>query len=216
MRKMRNYGLFMALVLTAFFTSCQKEISFETPPDPNNGNGGNGGGGGGNQTLEGNYKLVYQEVYEKASIEDNSTGIEVKYILEGIYTLKNIIDGTCKFTSNQFISTYGYTIDTTINAKLYMDGVLISNTDEPIQASVPVTTNTLTYVRNNADSLTFDAPPNVPNIPGSSGPPPIGPLGARISWSGDTLILKTKLDFSTTTTGPLDVKTVTTMKFKKV
>jgi hypothetical protein len=130
--------------------------------------------------------------------------------------LKNIVGGLVKINNTQFISNYGYDLDTTINAKTYIDGVLFDEQDLPIVVSVPPASNSLTYVRNNSDSLTFDAPLDVPTLPGGSAPPPIGPMGARISWSGNTLTLKTKIDFTTTTTGLLKVQTSTTMKLKKI
>jgi hypothetical protein len=216
MKKMKNAGLLLLVAVITVLSSCQKEASFEEgDPDPGNGGGG-GGGGNNNASIVGNYKLVYESVYEKAVLEDNTGGFNTKLIIEGLYTLKNITGGDVQFTNTQFISNFGYTIDTTINSKMYIDGVLLSDQDLPIFTTAPPTTTTMGYVRNNADSLTMDAPPSVPNIPGGGPAPAIGPMGMRISWSGDTLILKSKLQFTAVTTGPVAVTANTVMKLKKI
>src|SRR5262249_43469890 len=102
MRKIRNSGFLLLVAVITVLSSCQKEVGFEDGgPDPNNGGGNGGGGGGGNNTsIVGKYKLVYESVYEHAVLEDNSSGINIKMVLDGMYTLKNITGGDVELTSN--------------------------------------------------------------------------------------------------------------------
>ncbi len=103
--------------------------------------------------------------------------------------------GTVKITSSQFISTnVGYSIDTTMNSKIYLNGLLIDDIDLPFAATVPPTSATSTYVRNSADSITVTG--SFGSSPNPSGNNPTGPVGAKLSWSGDTLIMKTAASYT--------------------
>jgi hypothetical protein len=70
---MRNTRAILLLIATvAILTSCQKEVGFQDDI--------NSGGGGNNKSIVGDYMLIYEEVYEKASLEDNTGGINTNWL----------------------------------------------------------------------------------------------------------------------------------------
>ncbi len=174
------------------FTSCQKEINYAT----GNGTGGTGGTGGSGNTnkIVGDYDFVGMVAHTQSTVTVNAMGQELKSITVSDYVTKSNI-GTVKITSNQFITTgLGYSIDTIMNVKTYIDNVLFDDSDFPFVASVPATSSTSPYVRNSTDSITVTGAIGV--SPDPSGNTPTGPVGVKLSWSGDTLLLKVNTSFT--------------------
>ena len=185
----------------SFFVSCQKETSFETGNgngSGGNGGGGNGGGIGNTSNIVGDYDFVGLEAHTKSTVTISAAGSEMKTITVSDY-LTESNTGTVKITSNQFISTnLGYSIDTTMNAKTYIDNVLFDDSDFPFALTSPPTSSTSTYVRVSADSITVTGA--IGTSPDPSGSTPTGPVGVKLSWSGDTLLMKINTSFTQTIT----------------
>jgi hypothetical protein len=187
----KTISLFFCTVIV--FTSCQKEIDIEL--DDQNGNG-TGGGGTSTNNIIGDYDFVGMHATTLSTVTVTIAGEENKTITTSDYYGKNC-SGTTKITSSQMIGTsIGYSIDTTMNGKTYINGALISDIDLPFQVTVPPTSSTSTYVRNGADTLTVTG--TFGSAPNPSGNTPSGPTGVRYSWSGDTLILKMAMAFTQT------------------
>jgi hypothetical protein len=177
------------LSLIIAFTSCQKEIDYATGSGP----GGTGGTGNTNNIV-GDYDFVGMVAHTQSIVSVSAPGQELKSITVSDYTTKSNI-GTVKITSSQFISTgLGYAIDTTMNVKTYIDNVLFDDSDFPFVASVPATSSTSPYVRNSADSITVTGAIGV--SPDPSGSIPTGPVGVKLRWSGDTLLLTINSSFT--------------------
>ncbi|MBL7737595.1 MAG: hypothetical protein JNK14_00120 [Chitinophagaceae bacterium] len=184
-------ALLVFLCTSVLLISCQKEVSVEL--GTGNGNG-NGGGGNNNNSIEGDYDYVGVHAVTLSTVTFTILGEETKSVTTSDYYGKNCT-GTVKITANQFISTnVAYDIDTTMNVKMYTNGVLTDDEDFPFTASVPPTGGTSTYVKNSADSITVTG--SFGSSPNPSGNNPTGPIGARLSWSGDTLIMKTSASFT--------------------
>jgi hypothetical protein len=184
------------LAVGVIVSSCQKEISFSNESNT---------GGNSNSSLAGDWKFVGMNGSVETVISATQAGMEMKAVAFASYIAKNCT-GTVTFTATEFnYSNLAYDVDTTINLKVYVGGLLLSNTDEPFAFNSPPTTNSADYVRNNSDSITLSnlpIDPNIPTMPGG-GPVPVlpsGPFGARILWMGDTLSLKVSNSFSTTVT----------------
>lgn len=224
MRKMKNAGLLLAVAVITFFTSCQKEVSFdETPPDPGgNGGGGNGGGGGNANALAGTYKFVGMYASTKATTVFNDAGMELKAVATSNYSSQNNV-GTMVFTASQSTSTgIGYDIDGIVNLAMYIDGMLLQDQNSPFVYNLPPTNGASAYTVITSDSITFATSPmgtNVPGVSGVSAPP--GPYGMKLSWSGDTLKMRMRTTFSQPynqpgmPTGRLDATVDGTIKLKK-
>jgi hypothetical protein len=184
--------LLLLLSLIIAFTSCQKEINYAT----GNGPGGTGGTGGtGNiNSIVGDYDFVGMTAHTQSIVTVNTQGQQLKAITVSDYVTKNNI-GTVKITSNEFINTgLGYSIDTIMNVKTYIDNVLFDDSDLPFVGSAPATSSTSPYVGVSADSITVTGAFGV--SPDPSGNIPTGPVGVKLSWSGDTLLLKVNTSFT--------------------
>jgi len=190
MRTATKLLLLSSLIIV--FTSCQKEVDFQT----RNSSGGTGGTGGTGNTndIVGDYDFVGMIAHTQSTVTVNAQGQQLKAITISDYVTKSNI-GTVKITSNQFITTgLGYSIDTVMNVKTYIDNVLFDDSDVPFVASVPSSSSTSPYVRISADSITVTGALGV--SPDPSGNTPTGPVGVKLSWSGDTLLLKVNSSFT--------------------
>jgi hypothetical protein len=168
----------LVLSLILFLVSCQKEVNLQNQ---------GGTGGGGTNSITGDYDFVGMTAHTNSTVTASAMGQQLKTITVSDYTSESNA-GTVRITSNQFISTgLAYSIDTTMNVKTYIDNVLFDDSDFPFTASLPPTSSTSTYVRNSADSITVTG---ALGVPGPSGGAPTGPVGIKLSWSGDTLLLK--------------------------
>jgi hypothetical protein len=85
-----------------------------------------------------------------------------------------------------------------MNVKTYFDGVLFDDMDMPFVTSVPATASTSSYVRNSADSITVTG--SFGGTPDPSGNAATGPVGLKLSWAGDTLIMKLASSYTQTIT----------------
>lgn len=203
-----------ALVVLA---SCQKEVDLQFDRGGNGNGNGNGNGGGGSTTnkIEGDYNFVGLKVYQTASATATDAGISMKMDVVTNYQSSNNT-GTVKITSDKMSFTQvGCNLSGIVTLKVYMGGVLMQSQDTPISEVVSPADNITGYTRNNADSLTFAGQPSIYDGGAAVN---LGNMGARISWSGDTLILKTTVDLSGTQAGfPDGVKGIgiSTMKLKK-
>ena len=185
--KTLTYSL-LVITLALFVTSCQKEISADTLGNSGNGNGNGGNGGNNTNNIAGDYDYVGMLAHTVSTVTATQAGMTMKAVTTANYnTISNL--GTVKITANQMISTgVGYSVDTTINSKTYIDGVLVDNSDVPFTFTSPPTSATSNYVRNSADSITMQGGFGVPDPTGGS--TPVGDIGAKLSWHGDTLFMK--------------------------
>jgi hypothetical protein len=178
------------LLLLSFiivFTSCQKEVDNAT------GNTGGTGGTGNTNNIEGDYDFVGMVAHTQSTVTVSTGGQEVKAVTISDYVTKNNT-GTITITSNQFIRTnLGYSIDTVMNVKTYVDNVLFDDSDLPLTASSPASSNTSPYTRITADSISVTGAIGATD---PSGMMPTGPVGVKLSWSGDTLLLKVNTSFT--------------------
>jgi len=164
-----------------------------------NSGGGNGGGGGSNNSsITGDWNFVGMSAHTYSSVTVVEGGDQLKSVTVSDYNTKNN-SGTVKITSTQFISTnLAYSIDTIMNVKTYLNGSLFDDTDLPYVFSAPASSSTSNYTKINSDSITIVGAFGAPS--GPSGSIPTGPVGVKISWAGDTLLLKVASSFTQTIT----------------
>ena len=124
-------------------------------------------------------------------------------------------------TANQFVfSGIGYTVNDEVNIKMYLNGFLLNNADSAFNYTTPPINDTIDYVRNGNDSLTFSSSILTNPDPIGGGTAPTGPIGARFNISGDTLsvTIKNSLDTTITQAGsPANLKAQyeSTLRFKR-
>jgi len=175
------------------FTACQKEIEFQDLNDP-----GGGNTGGVNGELVDDWNFIGLRAITNTAVTVTDAGQEVKAVAFSDYVTENNV-GTLKVTDNQFIfSGIGHTVNDEVNIKLYLNGLLLDDADSAFNYTTPPSDNTIDYVRNSNDALTFtNAIFTLPD-PAGGGSAPAGPMGARISISGDTLYVTVKNSLDTT------------------
>jgi len=164
--------------------SCQKEINYALPaPSATPGN-----------TIVGDYDFVGLKAHTESTVAVSDQGQTIKSVTASDYVTKNNV-GTTQITFNQFIGTgIGYLIDTTANVKTYVNNVLSEQLNVPFVKTVPPTNTVSPYIQITADSMTVTGDFGV--LPDPSGIAPAGPIGLKLSWSGDTLLLKVNSTFT--------------------
>jgi hypothetical protein len=181
MRLAANSTYWVILCAALSLTSCQKELDNSDP------------GTGNTNTIIGQYDFVGTRAVTYSSVIVSLQGSELKAITTSDYVTVNNV-GTATITSSDIVFTgVGYSIDTTANTKTYIDGTLADESDLPFVLAVSPANSTNPYTRINNDSLSVIGALGVPNPAGAA---PAGPVGARISWSGDTLLLKIASSFT--------------------
>ena len=206
-------GLLLVGSVSTILIACQKEVNFQDLA---------GSGTGTNNTvITGNWEFVGLSAKTNVAINVSQAGQGVKAVTTSDYSSTDNT-GTLTVTNNQFIFVgIGHKVNSVANVKTYLNGILFDNTDEPFDVVTPAADNTLDYVRNNNDSLTFtNAVAVLPDPSGGVAPIPAGPMGARINLKADTLTLVTKYAVSNTITQGgvpvvIDAKMEGIMKFKK-
>ncbi|HEX7845203.1 MAG TPA: hypothetical protein VF476_05325, partial [Chitinophagaceae bacterium] len=172
--------LFSTLALSLFLYSCQKEVNFQDGQDGGNNNNNN-------KSIIGDWDFVGLSANTYASVTEPSPLGDIKAITTSVYHSKNNT-GSIKITATDFIyNNLGYDIDTTMNLKMYMGSMLMSDDDFPFVFSAPVTNGTTPYTKVNSDSLTATGFAGAPDPTGTM---TMAPTGVKIAWSGDTLLLK--------------------------
>ena len=171
-----------AVALMVVLVSCQKEID-----------SGVGGGNGSNKNIIGDWDFVGMTASTNATVTVPSPLGETKVVTTSAYRTENNT-GTVKITGTEFIyNNFGYSIDTVMNVKTYMAGLLIDNTNMPFAITSPPLSDTTTYTKISSDSLNVNG---FAGVPDPTGMMPTGPVGVKIGWSGDTLLLKVQTTIS--------------------
>jgi hypothetical protein len=220
MKIISTRALVSFLISGVVFSSCQKEVSLQ---DFNNGStpGGGNGGGSNNINIIGDWNFLGTSAETYVALSMTEAGQTLKSITTSDYVTENY-GGTLTVTDKQFLfKGITHSVDDTAHSETYINGALIDETDEPFEGVYPPTDQTLDYVRNTNDSITFtNTPVFMPDPSGSTTPVTVEPMGAKISLSNDTLRVITNYKAIKTTTqqgipGTFDIRLKGVMKFKK-
>jgi len=190
MKKMRL--LWLIPVITAFFISCQKEVHLQDDNNP----GGTGGTGTNNKDIIGDYEFAGMGGTTTTTVTVDDPLGQLKTVSTDKYATTNN-KGQIKITSNKLTYTgFAYSLSSSSHVKLYLGSMLLGEQDIPYAYDIPEAAGENSFVKNNNDSLTFDKLLFVDSNPQYAGTLDPKPMGARISWRGDTLVLKVKHSLS--------------------
>lgn len=177
--------LCLFVITSMIAVSCQKELSVDTNgTDPTTG----GGGGGTNTSLTGTWKFEGMHVVTNSVIEANEGGTDIKTVTNSTYDTREN-SGTYTINPGQMlINNVGYSIDTTVTALYYIDGVFQDSFDAPFQYPYTTQTGSSSYKLVGADSMYFTSG-NVLINTGSAGSSNVTaqPSGLKYNISGNTL-----------------------------
>jgi hypothetical protein len=215
MKLMNVKTLFLIGAVGILLSACQKEVSLQ------NQTGQQPGGGTNNTAITGDWNFVGSNAKTYVALSFSEAGQNFKTVTTSDYNTQNNV-GTLKVTDKQFIfKGISHTVNDVANSKTYINGLLMDDTDAPFNATYPVTDQTMDYIRNNNDSLTFtNAFALMPDPSGGGTPVPAGPVGAKISVVSDTLTVITYYNAKETVTqagvpATFEIKMEGTMKFKR-
>jgi len=168
------------IVSIFFYSSCQKEVSFEDRPGPAN-----------DKRITGNYDFVGMKVAVTSSALFSFGGTTGKGVTSSTFITKNNT-GTVQITAGQLIiNNMSYVIDTTVVTRNYINNTLVSEDIDNHYEAVPAYNETINYTRNNPDSITVANEGFVDIDPSQ----PFRITGYRLHWAGDTLKLTLKDTF---------------------
>lgn len=217
---MRNNRFsFLIIAALIFFSSCQKEVDFQNLDGSPGSNPGPGTGNTG--SIIGDYNFIGMTAVDTTSVITQDMGMELKAVAMSDYTSGDN-SGTLKVTNSQLIlSDISYKVKDTVFLEGYLDGTLMLLQSEPFEETIPATSNTADYVRNQPDSITLS---NwsfmLPDPSGNSSNVPSGPQTYGIALANDNLTLTTRYDFTTTglqngVPATMTVKMNAAMRFKR-
>ena len=209
----------LALTLVCLFASCQKEVNFQNdtvPIDPNNPNPP------APLDIKGNWTFIDQSGNLKVDFTATQSGVQITGVINSEFaSSENAGDVTITDNQFQFVGL-GSHITGNSNVKTYLGPVLLDESNTPLDESTTPGNANLDYTKNTADSLTF--PNGFPGLPdtisGVATSTISAPVGARIIFSNDTMILNLRSVFKGNVTqegvpAKVDVLTNAVVKFKK-
>ena len=208
--------LFLVAAVPALFTACQKEVDFQDLNNP--------GSGGSNSdiVLVGGWNFVGLSAKTNVGITVSQAGEELKAVALSDYATTSA-SGSLNVTTTQFkFMQIGHTVDGTVTSESYLNGILFDSQTQPFHEVTEPSDETLDYVRNSNDSITFTNGIAMLPDPGAGGvsPVPTGPIGGKLSMSGDTLSIKIKTALSQSSNqggipALVEVKLESVMRFKR-
>src|SRR5579871_6836765 len=153
-------------ILVIIITSCKKSNSSSSQ--------GN--------TINGNWYFVSFSANTQSTTEYSSGGTDYKNVSISDYTSSNN-GGTVSFASNTMTGTnITYYISATVFATDYENGVEVQMQSAPYSYYFPPTNTSSSYTVIGSDSVSF------PSGSFTSGPGQSGGIGAKIAFSGDTVM----------------------------
>ncbi|SKA34094.1 hypothetical protein SAMN04488128_103950 [Chitinophaga eiseniae] len=191
----RTY-LFLAACAALLFASCTKGPMAGPDPDPTVTPPGTNPGPSGNK-LTGTWKFAGVEL--KGQSVTSATDMEGN-TLKGVTNTDYISienKGTVTFDERMMISKeISYTIDTKVNSATYINGELVASQDAPWRMTMPPSESKAAYELKANDSLYSQGA--TASFPGMEGSMTGQPIASKLSWKGDTLVLKSRISFSKT------------------
>ena len=186
--KMKNKkSLFVICITAIIFSSCQKEVDLQDLTDPS-------GGSNSNNSIIGKWNFVGMTADLKSTTTAGS-GMDEEKVVSSYAFISYNNKGTVTIDASKFTSDgIGYSVDTVINTQLYLGGDLFDSFETDFQIDMPLSSGSVVYKAVGSDSLYFaNGFITLDPSAGAGGPMATIPSGSKISWSGDTLVLKTVL-----------------------
>lgn len=188
--------LFLLAAVAVLFASCTKGPMAGPDPDPTVTPPGTNPNPSSNK-LMGTWKFAGVEL--KGQSVTSATDMEGN-TLKGITNTDYISienKGTVTFDERMMVSKdISYTIDTKVKNATYINNELVASQDAPLHITMPASESKGAYELRANDSL-YSQGSSV-SFPGMEGSMTGQAIASGLSWKGDTLILKSRILFSKT------------------
>lgn len=184
--------------------SCQKEVEIDLGDDINNpgtGTGPNPQPGTSDKSIEGNWRFVKMLITLNSTMEMPVSGISSKFVLS-MSAPSSGEGGTLSIgATNMKTEGITYAINTTASLQMFAAGMPVGTDQLPVAILQPPAGNEVTYTRIGNDSLRTSAP--LVNIEVEGFEDLEMPIGGRIGWLKDTLVLTSLINqqYSDNSTG---------------
>ena len=172
---------FLALFISLFFISCQKESGNDLPPQSAD-------------NIQGNYQFI--SVSQTSHVTQQvTTGDDVEKMVTVATFTSTKNSGTLKIDAATMSSNnITYTANTMAKGYYYYNGSLEDSTDAPFAFTVPASSATATYKMVGSDSVYFSSGTMFAN--GIT--QPTQPVGAKLKVEGNKLYITQSIDQSAT------------------
>ncbi|WP_212003166.1 hypothetical protein [Chitinophaga sp. HK235] len=189
----RTY-LFLSAFLAVMAVSCSKEPMAGPDPDPETTPTTPTSPSGSNK-LTGVWKYAGMKINGQTVSESNIEGQAMRGIIDMDYTTFNN-SGTVTFEETTVASNnIGYSLDTKVRVRAYIDGVLFRDMNESWPLTIPPMSSNGKYNMIGTDSVRIEGV--VSSVPSSTGQLSKSiPATYKIAWAGDTLVLRAHIIFS--------------------
>lgn len=177
----------LAGIIIVLLIACQKEKDLQSEQPGNNNNNTV-------QSIAGEWNFLGMSGSSDGTVDANYLGQKIHAVINNAFRTKNN-GGTITVSDSMFISSnITYSIDTIVHVAIFVDDAPYGELDTAFVTTLPPSSDATFYTRNSDDSLTFRDGFVVPAEPLAGGT--LGSVGAKISWSGDTLLLHINTPFT--------------------
>lgn len=186
----------LALVMIGA-VACQKEVDYVDLPPNNNPN--DPGNPSGNRSIIGDWKFVKLTGVSTSITELTQDGVTMRNVSVTNVDSKDE-KGTQRIDETTLTTTgVGYSMSSVVTGETFINGISTGAVSLPMNFTAPPTSGTSKYKKVTADSiyveggiLNVDLQDQVSSLP----------VGAKISWLGDTLVLHVKTSIVQEITDP--------------
>ncbi|WP_343744957.1 hypothetical protein [Chitinophaga sp.] len=186
----RTY-LFLLAAAALILASCSKGPMAGPDPDP----AVNPPGNNPSNKLTGTWKFAGMELKgQSVTSASDMEGNTLRGITDFDYiSIEN--KGTVTFDERMMTSKdISYMVDTKVKGSTYVNGELMESEELPWRVTIPASGSSASYELKANDSLYSQA--STVSFPGIDAPLTGQPMACKLSWKGDTLVLKSRVNYT--------------------
>ena len=185
MKMKHTHVILLALVMTGA-VSCQKEVDYVDLG--NTGNPTNP-----SQSITGDWKFVRMLLDMEMTDQSDDGFLKTEATIKGGFVSFNE-KGTLKIESDKMTGNgIAYSVDTVYKFTASVNGIQDTEMEIPWKYDMPASNGSSSFKRITDDSLALTSTFMSPDLPPTAGQA-VQPTGMRTSWSGDTLLLTTRVN----------------------
>ncbi|PZR23022.1 MAG: hypothetical protein DI535_25040 [Citrobacter freundii] len=184
--KIKHTHILLLVLVASGLASCQKEVDYVDL-------GNTGNPTSPTQSITGDWKFVRMVLDMEMTDKSDDGFLKLEATIKGGFVSFNE-KGTLKIESDKMTGNgIAYSVDTVYKLTASTNGVQDMDMEIPWKYDMPASNGSSTFKRITADSLALTSTFMSPDLPPTSGQA-VQPTGMRTSFSGDTLLLTTRVN----------------------